>query len=188
MDKKILQKEIFKYVRFEIPNDWDNTAFDNFNNLFQYIGEHVTNNKSSFEGKAYYEIRKKTDELLGVSNYKIHKLKTSKAEIKSFRKFFSTLKFGEKTKIIRIPYKASYIFQAIIEIVDVIRHQYELPQNLIKLVDMSYGIAFYSEPLRIYDMNYDTIREEYVLCKCSECCFQLKNDFHSLNSPFSKFF
>lgn len=183
MEKQLLKKEITKYARFGVTPEIAITGYDNFELLFKYIGDNSNANRKNYEGRAYYEIRKETDKLLKLTFIKDKKLKTSKAEVKTLRKCFKDIVGNNYT--MKIPYKISYIFKAIINIVERIEKTNPLPYELTHVLGLCYGVAFYEKYIKTYNRYYDEIKTDYLLTNSCRCRYELKNDFESITSPFA---
>lgn len=184
MNKKMLKNELTKYARFIVSPETAITGYDNFELLFKYIGENSDANRKTYEGRAYYEIRKETDNLLKVSFIKDRKLKTSKSEVKTLRKCFKNLL--EDNYTMKIPYKISYIFKAIINIVERIETTKPLPYELTHVIGICYGVAFYNKYINTYNKHFDKIKNDFLLTNYCRCRLELKNDFESPASPFAE--
>ena len=81
-----MEKSLTKYIRFEVDEDVALKGLDNFEHLLEYIDENMDFGRDHYAGNAYVTIKKKTNEILGVQNWKISKLGTSKNEVKSIRR------------------------------------------------------------------------------------------------------
>lgn len=188
MKKLYLEKSLAKYICFEVDEEIAKTSVDNFENLLNYIGTNIDYGKDYYAGNAYLAIRKKTDEILGIQNFKISKLRTSKQEVKSIRQCFKR-KFIRRNKyIMKIPFKVSFIFEAIILLVSDINKEKPVPQNLLPLIGLSYGIAFYKKYIDEYMEHLDEIKDDYNNDPDNptlKCRIELQNDFNSLSSPFA---
>lgn len=178
-----------KYLRISINEEYQNI---NFAVLLNFIDKYAPKRKNISDdmqviyeyGNAYAYIRQKTNELLGIGRTPLHYIRTSKREIKSI--LFHTQSWTG-AKYIKIPYKISYIFAAIIEIVKEIQINFhvELPENLKDTFNCTYGLAFYAYHIDVYDDCYNRIlhkRNESELGYFMKS--ELNNDFHSENSIF----
>ncbi len=183
MNKKLLKHSIIKYMKFEeeIPNCYN----INFDYLLKYIGDNndICRSKDNPIANAYIAIKKKTDELLGV-NYKNDPLRTRKAEIKSVRMCFKNI-FDKKHLIMKIPFKISYIFEAIICLVEQIEKRVPLPNELACLKYETYRSNFYNSYYSKYINWY--LSNEGIECRADTNYKkenELYNDFNSEGSPF----
>ena len=105
MKKSYIEKSLTKYIRFEVSEKVAMLGSDNFEHLLEYIGENMDFGRYYYVGNAFIAIRKRTDEILGVSNLKISKLRTSKTEVKSIRQCFKKINF--RKSIIKIIFNKS---------------------------------------------------------------------------------
>ena len=182
----IRKKDLFlypdRYLWLQIPEGYSNA---NFALLLEFIDKFCDCGRERKYGNAYYIIRKETDKLLGIGWYHPSSIKTSKREIRSI--LSSINKIGSRNYI-KIPYKISYIFQAIILIVEKIQadNKIDLPDDLRKIIGMTYGIAFYENHIRTYDVYYSYIQDNNVNNIGFGLKAELKNDFYSENSVFNK--
>lgn len=192
MKKSYIEKSLTKYIRFEVSEKVAIQGSANFEHLLEYIGENMDFGREYYVGNAFIAIRKRTDEILGVSNLKISKLRTSKTEVKSIRQCFKKINFRKKGKyLMKIPFKVTYIFEAIISLVEDISQEKPIPQDLLPLVGLSYGVAFYKKYIDEYSVHIDEIRNDFIedpLNPTLKCRVELQNDFTAISSPFMVIF
>lgn len=179
--KKDLLLSPRKYLWLQISEEYSNI---NFSFLLDFIEKYSDYGKDNRYGNAYYIIRKESNRLLGVGRYSPSKLKISKHEIKSIRSSFISKLNGKQ--YIRIPYKISYIFKAIISIVANIKkeHNVSLSSDLQHTINLTYRIAFYEKYVEIYDTFFQDIQELSLDNKGYWLKAELYNDFHSEGSVF----
>lgn len=187
MKKSYLKNTPIKYIRFEVEEDIAKKDLDNFENLLKYIGNNIDFGRDNYAGNAYLAIIRRTNEILGLQNPRINRLRTTKSEVKSIR-LCSEKKILKNGKyIMKIPFKVSYIFEAIISLINDITKDTPIPHDLIPFIGLSYGIAFYSKYISEYRDHYEEVKEDFnknpfsASCKCK---IELKNDFTSMDSPF----
>lgn len=178
-----------KYLRLTIDEDYQNI---NFAILLDFIDQYAPQRKNTSihtqtiykYGNAYAYIRQKTNELLGISRTPFAYIRTSKREIKSILSHIQSL---AGKKYIKIPYKISYIFAALIVIIEEIQKNFkvQLPTNLQSVYNLTYGLAFYSYHINVYDSFYNrTIKSKNNTESGYFVKSELNNDFHSENSIF----
>ena len=155
MNIRDLNQLEFKYVRIRLDGESQRYENENFTNLLNFIGEHYPINNRNNLGCAYFKIRKETDKLLRVSRGHNWKLRTSKNEIRSIRfaKYW-VIENRNNHYYIRIPYKISYIFTAIINIVNEINKEHPIPDNLKSCIGQAYGLSFYNFHIDEYEKEY----------------------------------
>ena len=182
INKKDLLLSPRKYLWLQIPDEYSNV---NFSLLLDFIDEYSAYGKEHKYGNAFYRIRKKANSLWGVGRYSPMKLKTSKHEIRSI--INSTVSKIDGNSYLKIPYKISYIFKAIILIIEEIKKEnnINIPSNLEHTIKVTYGIAFYEKYLDTYDTYYNEIQDEYISDIGFWLRVELNNDFHSYNSVFN---
>lgn len=191
MKKSYMEKSLTKYIRFEVDEDVALKGLDNFEHLLEYIGENMDFGRDYYAGNAYVAIKKKTNKILGVQNWKISKLKTSKNEVKSIRQCFNKIGFQKGKYLMKIPFKVTYIFEAIISLVNDISREKPIPQNLLPITGLSYGVAFYSKYIDEYSEHLDEIKNDFnedPLNPTLRCRIELHNDFTAISSPFMVIF
>lgn len=169
-----------KYLWLQVPEEFSNV---NFTLLLDFIDKYSDYGKDYKYGNAYYRIRMESNKLLGIGLYS--PTKTSKREIKSIRN--TVVSKIDKKYYIKIPYKISYIFKAIIIIIDEIEkeHSVLLPNELSHTKALAYGIAFYDKYIDTYDAYYDDLQENHFNLVGYQLKAELYNDFHSENSVFN---
>ena len=102
---------------------------------------------------------------------------------------FWILESRGKHYYIRIPYKISYIFTAIINIVSEICQTEPIPHELENCVGQTYGMSFYSYYIEHYDLMYrQKFKEDARIYIERVNPARIYNDFHSANSVFHKLF
>ncbi len=180
--KKDLLLSPRKYLWLQIPEEYSNM---NFSLLLDFIDKYSEYGKENKYGNAYYRIRKETNRLFGVGFYSPIKLKTSKREIKSIMS--SVISKVNGKHYIKIPFKISYIFKAIIIIVNEIKrdNNVELPNNLKHTLNVAYRIAFYEKYIDTYDDYFNDMQENNINYVGYRLKSELSNDFHSENSIFN---
>ena len=190
MTIKQLSEINYRYVRIRI--DGDSTRYENINftNLLKFIGENYPINNRDPIGCAYKIIQKETDKLLKVSWGSNWNLKTSKREVSSIRQAkYWLLERQENHYYIRIPYKISFIFSAIISIVNEIKKTKPIPHELANCVGAVYGASFYAFHMDQYDRMYrNQFRDAARLYDARQNPALLYDEFHSPNSIFSCLF
>lgn len=171
-----------KYLWLQIPEEYSNV---NFSLLLDFIDKYSEYGKENKYGNAYYRIRKESNKLFGVGFYSPMKLKTSKREIKSIMN--SVLSKSNGNYYIKISFKISYIFKAIITIVDNIKkdNDIEIPDYLKHTINVTYGIAFYDKHIVAYNSYFSEFQENNINSAGYSLKAELNNDFHSENSIFN---
>lgn len=185
MDRKlILQAGIHKYFKAVLPMAQYQNENDSFSKLLAFIGRHKhTGNKNDI-GSAYFAIRKKTDELLGLNGFQ-SMTKTSKREVASIRFYYSKAGIFEKEdgKYVKIPFKIAYIFKAIDLIVkDISDAGHAIPGQLNDYIHRTYLNSFYS----VHAQAYDNCRMDIPIEK--EAPRALNDDLHGPFSPLNNLF
>lgn len=186
MNAKELSEINYHYVRIKINGDTVRYENINFTKLLRFIGENYPMNNRDPIGCAYKKIQKETDKLLNVSWTCNWKLKTSKREVSSIRLAKYWLLEGKKNHYyIRIPYKISFIFTAIINIVNELSKEKPIPSDLKDCVGVAYGASFYAFHMDLYDLMYKKqFKEDAQLSDAKKNPAKLYNDFHSPSSVF----
>ena len=154
MNIKELADIKIKYVRIILDGDLTRYENVNFTELLIFIGKHFPIVGRNEIGSAYKIIQERTDKLLHVNGWQNRKLRTTKYELKSIRlaRFWLLADEG-KRYCIRIPYKISFIFTAIIDIVSELAQSHPIPQSLEKCIDHAYGLSFYSRHIKQYNLK-----------------------------------
>ncbi len=180
--KKDLLLNPRKYLWLQIPDEYSNI---NFLLLLDFIDEYSQYGKVNKYGNAYYRIRKETNRVFGIGSHSHIKLKTSKREIKSV--MHSVISKSNGKNYIKISFKISYIFKAIINIINDIEkdNNIKLPDNLKHTVGITYGVAFYEKYIEAYDSFFDKLNENNINSVGYHLKAELNNDFHSDNSIFN---
>ena len=171
-----------KYLWLQISEEYSNI---NFSLLLDFIDEYSEYGKEHKYGNAYYRIRKESNKIFGVGFYSPMKLKTSKMEIKSILN--SKISKIDGKSYLKISFKISYIFKAIVNIICDIEkdNNITLPSNLRQTINLTYGIAFYNKYIEAYDSFFDELQENYINSVGYRLKAELNNDFHSENSVFN---
>lgn len=186
MDKKQLLKTPLRYLRIDINDENFMTTKDaeNYRKLLNYIGECYPYKNRCTIGSAYKVIREKANSIMGVTKKNIP-LRVSKSEIKSLDKVFSV----NNSDFIKIPYKAIYIFQAILELVREAVTQKDLPNELNQIVNLlTYGEAFYKRYLDVGRNEKKHIKEQHNLGNITSVPVALVNDLYKKDSPLQTIF
>ena len=180
--KKDLLLSPRKYLWLQIPEKYSNT---NFSLLLDFIEKYSDYGRDNRYGNAYYAIRKEANKIFGVGRYSPINLKISKHEIKSIR--CSVMSKINGNHYIKIPYKISYIFKAIISIIEKIKSEnnISLSPDLQHTLNLTYRIAFYEKYIEIYDTFFEDIQELDLNNKGYWLKVELNNDFHSEGSIFN---
>lgn len=181
--KKDLLKNLNNYLWLEIEQD--NYKNINFAVLLEFIDKYVCYGKGYPYGNAYYAIRKKANELFGIRRYAPVKLKISKHEIRAILHSIKG-KISGRTYL-KISYKISYIFKAIILIVDEIekKEKVKLPKELEATVNFTYGVVFFEKFIEVYDGYYGRFKDKAIDNAGYRLKMELSNDFHSEASVFN---
>ncbi len=177
--KKDLLRNPANYLWLQIPEQYSNI---NFSLLLDFIEYYSDFGKDNRYGNAYYIIRKEANKFFGVGRYSPRKLKISKYEIKSLRNSYTSKLNGKQ--YLKIPYKISYIFKAIISIIENIKIQnnVELSPDLQHTLNLTYRIAFYEKYVATYDAFYQEILKLNFNSSGYRLKAELHNDFHSEGS------
>lgn len=195
IDQGMLLAANCKYLKIEVSDVFPGTTNDSFDQLLKYIGKYYCSPLSLFFFEtdyayihcAYTKIKEKIRPRLYPYGFLKHKLKVSNREIYAIRTYYQGDAEKHSVSIARIPYKVAYIFNAIIEILDEMWHDPNvpsIPSELTNCIKQTYAIAFYQKQIDAYDHLYNkgsfSINE--VIAK------ELYNDFHADKSPFLKTF
>ncbi len=181
MQRKLIVDAIpHKYFKAMIPIAQYQNENTNFSKLLFFIGSYRRQGVKNEIGSAYVVIRKKTDELLGLS--KVHgTIKTSKSEVKSVRFYYSRCRIvgnDDDERFVKIPFKIAYIFMAIDLIVrEICSSGIRVPDDLKEFVNQTYLTSFYSVHTAAYDDCKATIPVNWVAQRA------LDDDFHGPFSP-----
>lgn len=190
MEIKELRQIGFRYVRIRLDGQIDRYINADFTKLLNYIGEHYPMNNRNPIGCAYTIIRKETDKLLHVCGSCNRDLKTSKREVSSIR--MAKYWIAEKRNnhyYIRIPYKISFIFAAIINIIGELAKKYPIPTNLNDCIDQAYGLSFYKFYITEYDRLYKkTFKTDATQSGEKSNPAKLYDEFHSPANVFQHLF
>lgn len=180
----------YRYVRIRLDGDYVRYENSNFTKLLKYIGENYPINNRNPIGCAYKKIQKETDKLLNVSWGCNWNLKTSKKEVSSIRQArYWLLEEKENHFYIRLPYKISFIFSAIIKIIDELSKVQPIPAELKDSIGLAYGASFYAYHMEQYDRMYrKQFKEDARQSDEKKYPALLYNEFHSPNSVFKHIF
>ncbi|MBS5363088.1 hypothetical protein [Butyribacter intestini] len=181
--KKDLLKSPWNYLWLEIESDsYSNVRFAE---LLEFIDKYYVYGKKYPYGNAYYVIRKKANELYGIRRYAPVKLRISKHEVRAILHSVETAIM--RRKYLKIPYKVSYIFKAIVLLVEEIEknNNIKLPEELGFTMGLTYGTAFFDKYIDIYDGYYDRFQNRYFDGNIGyKLKMALYDDFHSDGSVF----
>ena len=114
----------------------------NLRKVYLYIDQHKNMGSIFQYGNAYRVIRMRATRLMGRGDMKV-----SKREVTSLIKCRSNI-FREK--YVKIPYKMFFIFKAIFEIVDELKIQYPLPEEIENFVGKIRRECFYEIQSSLY--------------------------------------
>lgn len=167
-----------KYITFSELAKYEN---QNFIELLIYIGTHINCKKKNEIGNAYACIRRETDRLLGIGIGSPRYIRTSKREIRSICSTFESILI--KKYSIKITYKASYIFKAIVNILEQIDEPY--PDKLDKCVGLMYRLAFYDKHISEYISQYNDLLERAGKEPGMSMKIKMYSEFMSFNSIFN---
>jgi hypothetical protein len=182
--KKNLLLHPEKYFWIEITDPYFNS---NFLKLLKFIDSNVDYGKDHDLGNAYYCIRNRTNKLLGVGPGSPVYIKTSKREIRTIRLSVEKGLLAKKNYL-RIPYKVSYIFKAIIDIVEELSQKVPIPSDLSQCISNTYKIAFYNKHISTYNTYFNSINENNLHDPGYAIKVALNDDFNSPNSVFNNKF
>lgn len=179
-----------KYITIELEGELTRYRNEHFEDLLIYIGAHYPAGTRNEIGCAYKKIKEKTDELLLVSKRNNRRIKTSKREIASIRQAkYSLIKSTDEHYYIRIPYKVSFIFAAIISIVDEISREDSSPAILRDCIGHTYRENFYEKHISEYLRMYHAVfKPQALLDEMYSDPAKLYNDFFSVGSVFNEQF
>lgn len=133
-------------------------------------------------------IKERSDIILQKAWPKRIKIKTSKREIQSIRKSYNKRIIIGNGFYLKVPFKISYIFRAIIELIDEIDNSNSMDQELKRLKGMDYGTEFYAKHIDTYNNYYQEIDNRYRITGTGFCAKELINDFISKDSVFKNDF
>lgn len=153
MSKVDVTQITYPYINIKVSDDKLAEKIGvNLSKLYLYIGEHKNMGRVSTYGNAYKAIRLRANRLLGRNDVKI-----SKREVVSLRKY-KTILGG--TKYIKIPYKLFYIFKAIFQIVDELKIEYPLSDELENFVGKVRRDIFYQVQSELYSEWYKANKDD----------------------------
>lgn len=143
MKSKVNLDEItYRYVKIHTLEGQDEDIGVNLEKVYLYIDQHKNMGSIFLYGNAYRAIRKRATKLIGRGDMKVYK-----REVTSLVRCI-TKKHNEK--FIRIPYKMFFIFEAIFEIVDELKIQYPLPEEIENFVGKIRRECFYEIQSSLY--------------------------------------
>ena len=143
MSKVKLDDVVFRYVKIEITDGQEDKIGVNLREVYKYIDQHKNMGSRYPYGNAYKAIRLRATRLMGRGDMKVYK-----------REVTSLIKYRTKLfhkNYIRIPYKMEYIFRAIFELVDELKVNYPLPQELDIFIEKIRRECFYKEQSSLYE-------------------------------------
>lgn len=153
MSKVNIEDVTYPYINIKLSDeDMAEKVGVNLSRLYLYIDEHKNMGRFFPYGNAYKAIREKANRLMGRSDTKI-----SKRQVASLRKYHTIL---GTNKYIKIPYKLYYIFKATFEIIDDLRLEYPLPDDLEMFVGKIRRDIFYNEQSELFDEWYRKNKNE----------------------------
>lgn len=153
MSKVNIKKITYPYINIELLNkDCAEDIGANLSQLYLYIDRHKNMGSTYEYGNAYRAIKEKANNLMGRKDIKI-----SKRQVISVRRYFTIL---GTNKYIKVPYTLYYIFKAIFEIVDDLKAEYPLPDELKKFVGQIRRDIFYKEQSDLFAIWYPEHRDE----------------------------
>lgn len=163
----------YPYINIKLPDEETAEKIGvNLSRLYLYIDEHINMGRIFPYGNVYKAIKEKANRLMGRSDAKI-----SKRQVASLRKYYTI--FGTN-EYIKIPYRLYYIFKAVFEIVDILRVDYPLPDDLENFVGKVRRDIFYSEQSELFNDWYQENKNEMTR--------GLHDDIFAGNSVLSKKF
>lgn len=156
----------------------------NLSRLYLYIDEYKNMGSIYKYGNAYRAIKIRANELYGRKKSKI-----SKRQVASLRKYYTVLRYKRH---IKIPYSLHYIFRAVFEIVDELKKDHPLPDDLECFIGRIRRDIFYHEQSDIFDDWYNYARQTGGLhdewYKRGELIRGLYDDMFAGNAVLSKKF
>ena len=172
MSKVKLDDVVFRYVKIEIKDGQEDKIGVNLKEVYLYIDRYKNMGSRYPYGNAYKAIRLRATRLMGRGDMKVYK-----------REVTSLVKYRTKLfdiNYIRIPYKMEYIFRAIFELVDELKVNYPLPQELENFIGKIRRDCFYKEQSSLY--------KEWIEENLSPLNRALFDDMMAGNSVLSKNF
>lgn len=153
MSKVNIEDVTYPYINIKLSDeDMAEKVGVNLSRLYLYIDEHKNMGRFFPYGNAYKVIKEKANRLMGRSDKKI-----SKRQVASLRKYHTIL---GTNKYIKIPYKLYYIFKATFEIIDTLKLEYPLPDDLEVFVGKIRRDIFYNEQSELFDEWYRKNKNE----------------------------
>lgn len=147
MSKVKITNVTYPYINIELEDDKIAEKVGvNLSRLYLYIDEHKNMGRFFTYGNAYKAIKEQANRLMGR-----HDAKISKRQVASLRKFYTIL---GTNRHIKIPYSQYYIFKAIFEIVDRLKSEYPLPDDLEIFVGKIRREVFYYEQSELFSNWY----------------------------------
>lgn len=153
MSKVKIADVTYPYVNIRLEDDKIAEKVGmNLSRLYLYIDKHK--NMGSFfpYGNAYKAIKEQANRLMGR-----HDIKISKRQVASLRKIYTIL---GTNRHIKIPYSQYYIFKAVFEIVDGLKIEHPLPDDLETFVGKIRREVFYYEQSELFADWYRNNRDE----------------------------
>lgn len=143
----------YPYIKIKLSNNNSSKQIGvNLSRLYVYIDEHINMGRIYPYGNAYKIIKEKANRLMGRNDIKI-----SKHQVASLIKYYT---FLGTIKYIKIPYLSYYIFKAVFEIVDNLRVDYPLPDDLDSFVGEVRRDIFYCDQSELFNDWYHENRNE----------------------------
>lgn len=173
MSKVNLNEITYPYVKiFTLEGQADEIGL-NLKKVYLYIDNHIDKESRFLYGNAYRVIRVRATRLMSRGDMKV-----SKREVKSLIKCNTNI---FRKKYIKIPYKAYFIFKAIFQLVDEIKVENPLPEEIEEFVGKVRRECFYEIQSSLYKNWYG----EKIRNKLNK---ELLDDIFAGNSILSKKF
>ncbi len=166
----------YPYIIIRIPDGEtvENIGI-NISRLYAYIHIYKNMGRKFPYGNAYKAIRVKANRMIGRSDVKV-----SKRQVRAIRTYYSKFLTMFNNKYIKIPYLLYYIFKATFEIVDELKNQYPLPDELKNFIGEVRRTIFYYEQNELF--------HEWYLENRNEMTRNLHDDIFAGNSVLSQVF
>lgn len=196
----------YHYVRITLEDEIERYININFDFLLKTIGSHFPVSGKDDIGSAYIRIQEETHKVIKEAKDKwmeenkgkrnktkvIHfpyNLHVSKQEIKSIR-FAKEWLIGKDKFYIRIPYKVSYIFIAIINLVDKMKQlNFSIPDELKRCVNNTYAVSFYNKYIDEFRKKYNGDYKKHSNQEAMGYPAELyESDFDATNNVFQRVF
>lgn len=142
MSRVDLDEVTYRYVRLNTIKEREDSIGVNLKKLYFYIDQHKNMGRVFPYGNAYKAIRLRATQLLGRGDMKVYK-----REVTSLIVYKTDILKGN---YVRIPYKMYYIFKAIFELVDELKVQYPLPEELEQFVGKIRRECFFEEQSHLF--------------------------------------